>query len=201
LERQIGADTISLQEVSEIRFGAGARIMFEGDTFVDAPGDYILLDSLEFGAGQPFARFEVARKEQLVTRDCHPIDALELSIDTDPGTVLGVVERCRHISTAPQPRERGVIVFAGALEIHYRVAGDPARANQFGAELAPGAELDVIRKQFFVRRVGTLLDDDVIPSSSHPPSTIASTTTAKANNRRTTVPSVRRSDQLIIYYA
>jgi hypothetical protein len=58
-------------------------------------------------------------------------------------------------------RKWGIVVFAGALEIQDRVAGNAAPfAGQLGAELACRAELGVTGKQPLVRRIRTALDDD-----------------------------------------
>jgi hypothetical protein len=60
-------------------------------------------------------------------------------------------------------RERGFIVFAGALNIQDRVAGGtPTLPCQFRAELAGSAELDVIGDQFLVCRVRAAFDDNIV---------------------------------------
>jgi hypothetical protein len=60
-------------------------------------------------------------------------------------------------------RERGFIVFAGALNIQDRVTGGTTTLPcQFRAELAGSAELDVIGNQFLVCRVRATFDDNIV---------------------------------------
>src|SRR5271165_3977093 len=209
LQRQIGADTCSLQKVSQIGVRCSAWEALKGDARVNPFGDRLPLDRFEFGAGQPLARCQVALKEAFVTRYCHPVDALEHCINADPGAVFRIFHARCDRAAAPPLWERGAVVFAGALDIQDRVAGDASPcARQYGAELARRAELNVIRKQLLVRRIWATLDDDIsgfksnlamTPSWTQPPSRVANPMAAKASTRRTSVPPIPRSKCFIIW--
>src|SRR5215813_8890842 len=135
----------------------------EGDAFVDAFGNRLPLDRLKACAGQPLARCKAAWKDQIVTWRRHPIDVLEHLVDADPGAVLRIFQACCNYVAAPQLREWGIFVFAGALDIQDRMAGGTTPfASQFGAELARSAELNVIGKQLLIFGVRALLDDELL---------------------------------------
>src|SRR5271157_1695515 len=209
LQGQIGADTCCLQKVAKIGVRRGTWEAVKGDARVDPLGDRLPLDRIEFGAGQPLARCQVALKEEVVTRYRHPVDALEHCINTDPGAVFRIFHACCDCAAAPQSWERGAVVFAGALNIQDRVAWDASPfAGPYGAELARRAELNVIRKQLLVRRIWATLDDDIsgfksnlamTPSWTQPPSRVANPMAAKASTRRTSVPPIPRSKCFIIW--
>src|SRR5262245_39521081 len=105
LQRQIGADACPLQKVAQLGVRRGTREAVEGDPLVDALGDRLLLDSLEAGKGQPFARCEAAGKDQFVTRRRHPIDVLEHLVDAYRGSVLRVLQARWDPVAPPQLRE------------------------------------------------------------------------------------------------
>src|SRR5262249_61139763 len=87
-QRQIGADTGSLQKVAEVGVRVGALEAMKGYALVDAFGDRLPLDSFELRAGQPLAWCEAAVKDQFVAWRCHPIDCLEHFVSACPAPRL-----------------------------------------------------------------------------------------------------------------
>ena len=143
-------------ETKSNRLGSGVGCgNFHSSTPRKAPAlDRLARDLVEARArhGSPGARPPV--EEHAAPGDGDPVHVAEPAVHADARAVLGVVRVGRVARAAAQLRVRRVGVAAGALQVHRRVARATLRTGALSrAELAHGAELDVVREQLLVARV------------------------------------------------
>ncbi len=125
---KVGANSLFRDKIFETPSVARTRIIAKIHPAVD-----LLLDSLAYRGcklllGQRFAGFDVAVKEKLVARDSDPVDVAKPAPDAHSNTMLGVIQLERRCAAPSQLRKRCLLIFAGSLDVHGRVAWDPPLA-------------------------------------------------------------------------